>query len=128
MATPPIPHEWLEQKSVAQWLDWQVGPRQWFHYPSEFFTSGKRDGKFFGQIAKLKAAGWKPGIADIIVIKPPPKVLLAPGAVIELKRIKGGRVDANQAEWLTSFAKLGWATAVCEGADKAIAQLTEWGY
>ena len=128
MANLPIPHEWLEQKSVAQWLDWRVGTRQWFHYPSEFFTSGKRDGRFFGQINKLKSMGWKPGVLDVVIIKPPPRVLLAPGAVIEIKRIEGGRLSTEQEKWLEVFAKLDWATAVCEGSEKAIAQLMEWGY
>ena len=126
-----IPTEAREQQTVAMWLDYHK--IFWFHYPSEFFASDRSQRsmkRFYGQLAKLKAAGWKKGVPDILIFDPPPayRDFALRGAVIEMKRVKGGVVSEEQQNWLTQFQGRRWAIASCAGADAAIAQLEAWGY
>lgn len=117
------PSEYQEQVVVAKWLDDAVGENGWFHPPNE----GIRDPRIG---AKLKKAGLKPGLPDIIVITRPPIHPSASGAVIELKRRDQtvAAVKLNQRVWLDNLSWHGWLTAVCFGAKDAIGQLKDWGY
>ena len=122
-SNPQVPSEYQEQVAVAEWLDKAVGPRAWIHPPNE----GIRDPRIG---AKLKRAGLKPGAPDIIIFARPPCAHGQHGAAIELKRRgDGGRnLPAEQIKWLENLSALGWCTAVCYGAQDAIAQLDRWGY
>ena len=101
------------------WLDWNR--INWFHCANE----GMHKVQYRKKMSRL---GVKPGMPDIVIIDPPPNVLAAPGAVIELKRIKGGKVSDGQLAWLSIFKQRGWAWAVCMGADEALGMLEKWGY
>lgn len=82
----------------------------------------------------MKMIGLKPGVPDLIILTPPPSPKWPypdggyVGAVIEMKRRKGGKVSDEQEKWLEHFASYTWATCVANGADEAIRQLEEWGY
>lgn len=75
------------QKEVATWLDYQL-PKdwRWYHTPN----GGQRNPATAG---RLKAAGVKPGVADIIICRPS-----GPDIWIELKAHKGVLSDA-QKDW-----------------------------
>lgn len=104
-----------------------------FHVPNE----GKRGPK---ARAALHGLGVMPGIPDIVIVTPPPKVrgtftttsgdvldVGKFGAVLELKADKG-RATPEQKQWLETFAAHGWATALTHGLDAALGQLRAWGY
>jgi hypothetical protein len=55
-------------------------------------------------------------------------IIESPGAVIEMKRKKGGVVSDDQQFWLNALSIRGWQVAVCRGIDEAIEQLKYWGY
>ena len=66
--------------------------------------------------AAMKAEGAKPGVPDYLF------PVARPGAVglaIELKRLKGGRLEPEQKQWLDALAEQGWQVAVCRGWEQA---------
>jgi hypothetical protein len=93
----------------------------WFHVPNE--TQAKP--QYYAKRAKL---GVKKGVLDNFIFNPPPCDRNAKGAVIELKRIVGGKASPEQIKWIGDLNKLGWKTAICFGVDDAIKQLKVWGY
>lgn len=126
------PTEAQEQAALAEWLEWQGVA--WMHCPNE----GKRS-RITGH--NLKRQGMKPGFPDVLVFTPPshvddlPECAMPPargqavkGTAIELKRRKGGQLQASQREWLNLLHRMGWVTAVCKGADEAIELLQTLGY
>lgn len=119
--TDLVPSEAREQQTVAMWLD--AHRIDYFHVPNE---TGTAHG--YGLRLKMARLGVKPGVPDIVIIEPPPLVLGAAGAVIEMKRVRGSKTTEAQLEWLERFKRRGWAWAICKGADDALARLAEWGY
>jgi hypothetical protein len=114
-----IPTEEQEQLALADLLN-QL-KLTWFHPANE----GMRKPQY---AAKQKRLGLKAGIPDVIILDVPPKFPESRGAVIELKRQKGGRLSNDQRVWLQLFQLYKWQAAVCKGIDEAIEQLREWGY
>jgi len=114
-----IPTEEQDQESLADLLD-LIGVR-WCHYPAEIKAKPQ-------YMAKRKRLGVKTGVPDVMIFHPPPNYPFSKGAVIELKRIKGGRLSESQVDWLNVLSVLGWKTAVCKGINEAIEQLKIWGY
>ena len=68
--------------------------------------------------ASLRRQGVKPGVPDVLVFAPIQ-------AAIELKRVVGGSVSANQRKWLDALSNAGWETYIARGADSAIEWLVE---
>jgi hypothetical protein len=131
---PRHPSEDDEQIMLAQWLD--AKGLLWCHVPN----GGLRNKR---EAAKLKRMGVKPGVPDVKIYDPPPRLtrpvqvragsmtgvhIQLPGAAIEMKRIGGAKPTADQSTWIAALARRHWATAVCYGAAEAIRQLEEWGY
>lgn len=119
MNTKPIPTEEQEQLALADLLNRLK--LTWFHPANE----GMRKPQY---AVKQKRLGLKAGIPDVIILDTPPKFPESRGAVIELKRQKGGRLSNDQRVWLQLFQLYKWKAAVCKGIDEAIEQLREWGY
>lgn len=69
-----------------------------------------------GAAIKLKAEGVKPGVPDYCL---PVARGGFHGLYIELKRVSGGRVEAEQREWLAELARQGYCTAVARGWEQA---------
>lgn len=113
------PTEDAEQRTVVQWL-------QWYNVAFAHVPNGGKRTKAEGGI--FKALGVSPGIPDLLIFDAPPIAPDYAGTAIELKRQTGGKLSHNQREWLDKLEKRGWLTAVCKGADEAIAQLEAWGY
>ncbi len=110
----PCPKEEQEQMALANFLD-RTFYDQWFHVPNE----GKKTVAYH---AKMKRQGLKKGVPDNFIMRP---VRGAPGAVIELKRVRGGSTSDEQKKWLGTLQAFGWITYVAKGADDAIRFLRE---
>lgn len=73
--------------------------------------------------AALKAEGVRSGPPDYWF--PIPRGGFA-GLVIELKRVRGGRVEPEQREWLDMLEGNGWRAEVCRGWEQAWAVLRDY--
>ena len=62
--------------------------------------------------AKVKAEGGRPGVPDYLF---PVRRGEWVGLALELKRLRGGRVEPEQREWLTHLEGQGWRVEVCRG-------------
>tara|TARA_Y100000310_G_scaffold248472_1_gene254302 strand:+ start:38 stop:547 length:510 start_codon:yes stop_codon:yes gene_type:complete len=116
------PDEWTErqiQTAIATILN-KLNV-VWCHVPNE----GKRD-VIAG--SRLRAAGLKSGVPDILIFEPAPNMPAVRGVAIELKRKKGGRLSDKQREWLDNLKRIGWHTAVCKGYAETILELERLGY
>lgn len=77
----------------------------------------------------LSMMGTRRGVPDLLIFEPQTyRSVTWPGAAIEMKRAGGDGPTASQQHWLDSLADRGWLTAVCYGAEEALAQLRDWGY
>jgi hypothetical protein len=111
-----------ELKAVLDWLSWQRmsgKPLVFCHPPNERTSRG------------APRLGVRAGLPDILVFTPPlgqrgtfGQAINYSGVAVELKRAHGGRVTAEQLRWLEDLRDAGWSTALCEGAEEAIAFLT----
>jgi hypothetical protein len=108
--TRQIPLEEDEQTSLAKYLDLlqRQGKLRWFHCPN----GGERN---LAVASRLKAQGVKRGVPDVLIPTPPPKCPGKVGVAIELKRVEGGTVSVEQAEWLQYLESVGWIVRVCKG-------------
>ena len=71
----------------------------------------------------LKAEGFLPGVADLIIFEPRGGFSCM---MLEMKRRRGGVVSDNQFDFLAQAEARGAFTAVCHGADEAIALIDEY--
>lgn len=117
--TPQQPTEDAEQILLARWLD--TRRIRFCHVPN----GGARD-KITG--ARLKAAGVKRGVPDLLIFDRPPKHPDLCGAAIELKRRDGGVLSSEQVDWLEALAERGWLAACCRGWEHAVEVLQAAGY
>ena len=114
--TPPrpfIPTEFDEQEAVFDWLKWHA------HLRSAHMAFASMAGVKvpIGLAKKMKRAGNKPGVPDIIMLSARGGYF---GLMIELKRIKQGVVSAAQDDWLSRLADEGYCAVVAHGAAEAI--------
>jgi hypothetical protein len=65
---------------------------------------------------KLKRMGVSPGIPDLCIPIPSGGYH---GLYIELKREKGGKVSANQSDWLAFLTEKGYYAHVAKGFEEA---------
>jgi len=93
----------------------------WCHVPNE----GKRS---VVAGARLRAAGLKSGVPDILIFSPAPNKPEVHGVAIELKRKKGGRISETQKEWIWRLEEAGWRATVCHGYYEAMDELKKLGY
>ena len=93
----------------------------WWHTPSGMMAGGKRTKSGVPlQILHFKRMGWRPGVADLILVHK--------GRIhaLELKA-PGGRASVAQMEFLSEIDAAGAYTAMPEGVDAALATLGAWG-
>ena len=107
----PIPTEDQEQIAVVQYLDL---------LKIDFCAVPNGGHRHKAVAAKLKAAGVKPGVPDLLLFTIPKNLPRCRGVAIEMKRRKGGQVSKHQKEWLKKLEKNGWYCFVCHGSDEAI--------
>ena len=109
MASQTVPTEYQECQVFHQWLE--LNHIRHTHIGNESQIGG-RAGIIRG--AKLKAIGQSKGFPDYLVLVNGQLV------AIEMKRQKGGHVEAEQAEWLEALEACGVKTFICRGAEGAI--------
>lgn len=108
-----VPSEDAEQMAVIEWAELQAG--RWpelamlYHIPN----GGKR-GKI--EAARFKAMGVKAGVPDLCL---PVARGGYHGLYIEMKRREGGRLSADQAEWIGSLRREGYCAYRCDGCRDA---------
>ena len=110
---PAVPENVI-QRAVVEHLQWRAIPDLWFaHYPS----GGLRNPVV---AAKLKAAGTKAGVPDIL--------LLAQGRLFGLElKSERGRLSTDQIACHQQMRDAGAIVGVAAGVDEAINLLSEWG-
>ena len=101
------------QTAVARYLD--LLRADWFHVANERQTSIKRG-------ARLKAKGVKAGVPDIIILNQRHGFS---GLIIELK-VKPNRVSPAQKNWLQTFERYNYKTAVCFDIDEALKTIDDY--
>lgn len=120
MSTVAVPHEETEQRTIFQWAAWISGTLPEVGMLYAVPNGGKRP----IQVARaMKATGQKPGVPDMCL---PVARGGYHGLYIELKRIKGGKVSRDQAEWIQALTAQGYLAKVCLGSDQAIQLITDY--
>lgn len=110
----------FEQELVMRWAIGQT--ETWpelvllYHIPN----GGKRGKR---EAAKLKRMGVKAGVPDLCL--PVPRGGFH-GLYVEMKRLDGGRVSAEQTAWLAALHAAGHCVAVAEGHEQAIAVIKDY--
>lgn len=94
------PREDFEAKRLTAYLT----ARGWKHTHIANEGAGRRRG------AKNKAMGTSKGVPDYMILHPKAGLVF-----IELKRIRGGVVSAEQKEWIKALNDAGIPAAVCNG-------------
>ena len=113
-----LPTEEQDQIALIQWFD--------LAYPSLAgrLASSSGGARMTMRTAKRqKAAGNRKGFPDLNLLTPRHGFS---GLVIELKRVKGGRLEPEQADWLEWLNNQGFMAVVCKGFDAA--KVTIEGY
>lgn len=112
LAALSVPNEHAEQVKVIQWFDKQYpkGNVRLFAVPN-----GGQRAKKTGR--DLKAEGVRSGVPDLMLLTPRKEFY---GLIIEMKRVKGGRLEPEQADWLQHFNAQGYMAVICKGGDAAI--------
>ena len=80
-----------------------------FHIPN----GGSRNK---AEAAHLKAQGVKKGVPDIFLPRACGKWH---GLFIEMKRVKGGRIEEDQLDWIKDLNDAGYMAVVCKGWEEA---------
>ena len=73
-------------------------------------------GRSKAQGALLKATGTSPGVPDLMLPTPRGK---HHGLFVEMKRTKGGRISAEQKDWIAYLQANGYRAIVCHGFEEA---------
>lgn len=107
------PTEDVEQVEVMRWAS-----KHETKYPalSLLFHIPNGGSRHKATAAKLKAQGVKRGVPDLCL--PVPRNGFH-GLWIEMKRIRGGRVEPEQREWHDRLTACGYQVVVCRGASAA---------
>ena len=112
------PTESVEQQRLFQWARMAAGAHPeldlLYHIPNE----GKRSVKTG---ARMKGEGLKKGVPDVCL---PVARGGCHGLFIELKRLKGGRVEKEQLEWHDKLRAQGYQVVVCRGWQAAAQEIT----
>ena len=106
--------EAILQRQVAALLD--LSGLLWCHPANERQCSP-------AQGARLKRAGVKAGVPDILIFEPLPEAD-GFGVAIELKA-PGGYITATQQAWLNELEERGWRCHVCRRLDEVYRILVE---
>lgn len=116
----PVPTESVEQISLFRWAHYSRGRYPELallhHIPNGGTRSKSEAGRF-------RAEGVKAGVPDICL---PVARGGYHGLYIEMKRRRGGRLSADQAEWIEALMREGYVAAVCRGWQEAQALIERY--
>ncbi len=117
---PNCPTEDVEQTQLFTWARLQSCKypelELMYHIPNGGGRSKAEAGRF-------KAMGVKAGVPDIFL---PCARGGYNGMYIELKRVRGGRVEPAQKEWLKLLAEQGYYCVVCRGMEAARDEIVKY--
>lgn len=108
----PMPTEEQDQIALIEWFD-QWAPKPLRERLAAVPNGGYRMAKTAG---RLKAQGVRPGFPDLLLLTPRGGYA---GLIIELKRVRGGVVSPQQADWHTWLRAQGFFVQVCAGFEAA---------
>lgn len=114
------PSEGVEQATLFSWAKMQEHKwpelRLLHHIPN-----GGSRGK--AEAARFKAEGVKAGVPDLFL-----PVARGPyhGLFIEMKKLKGGRVSAEQKAWIAALKAQGYRAEVCHDWEEAAALIEDY--
>lgn len=116
-----IPTEHQEQCAVVQFCRWSNYPLIAIPNANVMSFLDKKTAQRV--MMKLKAEGLAPGAPDLFL--PMPRSGFH-GLFIEMKRLKGSKVSAEQKEWIQTLNDAGYLAKICYGADDAIITIKEY--
>lgn len=102
--------EHLEQVEFVQWI-------RRTHPEHRIFAVANGGLRHAAVAMQMKAEGVTKGVPDLMI----PSLK----AFVEMKRVKGGSVSAEQKDWLNYLQSVGYEARVCKGKDEAIAFIKE---
>lgn len=120
MARNACPTEDQEQAALMAWAQMQTAARPELALLHHIPNGGARNARTG---ARLKAQGVKKGVPDLCLPVPCGGYH---GLYIELKRVSGGHVSAEQAEMLNALAAYGYKARICRGAEEAINTIRDY--
>lgn len=117
---PPVPTEYDEQAALIEWAD--LASKKW---PELRWLHASNNGVRvpIGTAIKMKKAGMKAGIPDLAL---PCSRVGYHGLYIEMKRVKGGRVDPEQEVCHAFLRDAGYHVVVCKGWEAAKAEILDY--
>lgn len=81
------------------------------------------------QMNSMKAQGLKPAVSDIVIALPVFDATRAyHGMFLEMKRVKGSRVDPAQVAWAALMRRVGYYAEICKGFDDAKTHIDFYHY
>lgn len=75
------------------------------------------------QRIKMAKTGYVKGFPDLFVYEPRGEFH---GLAIEMKRVKGSKIEPEQIEWQEQLRNRGYASYICKGKDEAIKIIDEY--
>jgi len=125
-ATVHVPTEHQEQVRLFSTIDRHIK-----QYPDLACIAAVPNGLRTGirTAVKAKAEGLRKGYPDIVVdvaMYCPKAKEMFHGLRIEMKRVKGGRVDPDQKVWHERLRARGYCVEVCRGCDEAWKVICEY--
>ena len=110
---PRVPTEEQEQITLFNWaamMEYRYPElRYMYHVPNGGYRNKAEAGRF-------KAQGVKSGVPDIVL---PAARGQYHGLYIELKRTEGGKLSADQRDWLEFLTEQGYFAVICKGWEEA---------
>ena len=116
--TSKAPSEGHEARCLLQWAAARI-PRDL--PPLVHIPNGGARNAITG--AKLKAEGTRPGFPDYALLVPRGTFC---GLFLELKKRKGGKVSAAQADWLDALRRQGYAAFAAHGWEQAASIISSY--
>lgn len=115
-----IPTEDSEQAALFDWAACSAGKHPELDLMHAIPNGGKRH---IVTAMTMQRTGAKSGVPDIFL---PIARGGKHGLYIELKRIKGGTVSANQKAWLAALSDQGYECAICRGWEEARKEILKY--
>lgn len=106
-----VPSESYEQERLVIWLE--ANEYKFTAIPHGMFT------RSYAVKARNTREGVRAGFPDIVICLKRKPLLFA----VEMKRITGGRVSAEQNEWIKALNQRGVRALVCNGFEEARAAI-----
>lgn len=75
------------------------------------------------QRIKMAKTGYVKGFPDIFIYEPNANFH---GLAIEMKRVKGSKIEPEQIEWQKELRNRGYASYICKGSEEAIKIIDEY--